>query len=93
MWQVPYVRDTFDEDNDSSEEESDEDDQMMRMVQSLISKRKGNDLNEDFAKGIEWFVAKEKEMLKEARDKKKDEEDSGDEDIERHWVSEPRIDK
>ena len=32
VWQVPFVRDTYDEDNDSSEEESDEDDQMMTMV-------------------------------------------------------------
>ena len=58
FWQVPYIRDTFDEDNDSTESDSDDEDQMMNMLQTLIAKKSNKNKKErkpftdQFSKGL-----------------------------------------
>jgi len=59
IWKIPFLLDTFDEDNDSSEEEGDNDDDGMMgedgQRHKQIRVRNGH--------GLEFFLSKEKEFL------------------------------
>ena len=95
VWAVPYIRDTYDEDNDSTDSSSDEEDQMMNMLQTLISKKQKHkkkpvSFTDQFSKGLSWFIKKEKRLL---RKKREAGDNSKKYDTRRFWMSEPRIDK
>ena len=74
IWDVPFIRDTFDEDNDTAESSSDEEDPsntMMAMLQGLLSKNRGETNAKNLKKGLSFFVKEEKKMLFKAEIKKK----------------------
>ena len=60
LWDVPCIRDKFDEDNDTDENESEEDEEddqqtkLLKMMSSLLHSRKAN-IN-DLKKGFVFFM-------------------------------------
>ena len=58
VWQIPFLLDYFDEDNDSAEEDSEEDDGGKKPMVL----RQGH--------GLEYFIRKEKELLTKIKEKK-----------------------
>jgi hypothetical protein len=68
VWEVPFIRDTWSEDNNSfnsSDSSDDEVETAQTQIKSLLSKRREEyGLEEDIDNGILDFINKEKKILK-----------------------------
>jgi uncharacterized iron-regulated protein len=78
IWDVPFIRDTYDEDNDTAESSSDEENPqntMMAMLQGLLTKNRGEKTQNKMKKGLSFFIKEEKKMLfkKELKEKHNEE--------------------
>jgi hypothetical protein len=78
IWDVPFIRDTYDEDNDTAESSSDEENPqntMMAMLQGLLTKNRGEKTQSKMKKGLSFFIKEEKKMLfkKELKEKHNEE--------------------